>query len=319
MRRILVREHNKPPNQKKVEKKNMPSSSANSRRFTPWLKVSYATTQGDERKDMEDRVSVGSFIHQKTKFYVMAVMDGHGGSEYAEYVQKELNRELKAQLRQHGRRHMRVCLEQTFETLDRKGQALNLLSGTTASVLVVVASPTALGPEEVWIANVGDSSVYGSRQDSKGGPRRRAAELLSRNHTAKLALERKRLSDPNPSNVKYFVTKERYIGRVSKSCGMLLSVTRALGDHFLGPGVTASPTTKRLRKRHDAIVLASDGVWDVMSGEEVCQELAACQHSPAWRHAARDLLEYRNTHYEQHDNSSLIVAYFDESAMRAKK
>jgi hypothetical protein len=47
----------------------------------------------------------------------------------------------------------------------------------------------------------------------------------------------------------------------------LLAVSRAIGDHSLRPYVTACPEVTHVGRRHgdELLLLASDGLWDMMS------------------------------------------------------
>lgn len=52
-----------------------------------------------------------------------------------------------------------------------------------------------------------------------------------------------------------------------------LNLSRALGDFFYGEGVPATPDVvewKVDRARDEMVVLATDGLWDVLSNEEAC-------------------------------------------------
>ena len=50
-----------------------------------------------------------------------------------------------------------------------------------------------------------------------------------------------------------------------------LSLSRAIGDRFAKPAVTGEVEVKRfpLRAEDEFVLLASDGLWDVMSSQEV--------------------------------------------------
>jgi len=52
-----------------------------------------------------------------------------------------------------------------------------------------------------------------------------------------------------------------------------LAISRAIGDHKLRPYVIAKPEVTRMERHVDdrLLILASDGVWDVLSNEEVCR------------------------------------------------
>jgi serine/threonine protein phosphatase PrpC len=50
-----------------------------------------------------------------------------------------------------------------------------------------------------------------------------------------------------------------------------LALSRSFGDHYLGPAITWKPDIYHLPRTDDmrALILASDGLWDVMSNQDV--------------------------------------------------
>ena len=52
-----------------------------------------------------------------------------------------------------------------------------------------------------------------------------------------------------------------------------LAISRAIGDHKLRPYVIAEPEVMRMERHVDdrLLILASDGMWDVLSNDEVCK------------------------------------------------
>ena len=58
----------------------------------------------------------------------------------------------------------------------------------------------------------------------------------------------------------------------------ILAMTRAFGNFSLKPFVTARPeiTTRKLRKDDMYLVLASDGLWETISNEDVGAYLVSC-------------------------------------------
>ena len=121
------------------------------------------------------------------------------------------------------------------------------VTGSTACVALVRQE---FGHKIVYVANVGDTRAV----LSKSG----AAERMSMDHKA---------------------TDQSEIDRIRKGGGIVmddrvggtLAVTRAFGDHALKrDGVTAKPTINKhvLRPFDKFLVIASDGVWDVLSDQE---------------------------------------------------
>lgn len=124
--------------------------------------------------------------------------------------------------------------------------------GTTATVALMYRLQDSL---TIHVANVGDSRAVVCNRD--GGVRR-----VSKEHKA-----------TDPDEVNRIVAEGGSVrrGRV----GGQLSVSRALGDHHLkSSGVSCIPdvfTFDGARER--ALIVASDGLWDVINDEEAVKFL----------------------------------------------
>jgi serine/threonine protein phosphatase PrpC len=159
--------------------------------------------------------------------------------------------------------------------------------GTTV-VLAVIEGAT------LTVANVGDSRAVLFRDGR--------AVRLSVDHKPDL-----------PEEAQYIQSKGGFVkdGRVS---GML-AVSRALGDGFLHEVAHPVPHIVRveLTEKDTRLILACDGVWDVMSDQEAC-ELIAAEIDPL--EAAKKL---RDKAYELQslDNISVIVVFLSEEVTDA--
>jgi protein phosphatase 2C len=61
----------------------------------------------------------------------------------------------------------------------------------------------------------------------------------------------------------------------------VLAMSRAIGDGYLKPFVTAEPEVTATERADDdeCLILASDGLWDVITNETACQVVRACFRS----------------------------------------
>jgi len=103
---------------------------------------------------------------------------------------------------------------------------------------------------KLYTANCGDARVV----INVGG----TAQRLTYDHKASDQAEAKRITDKGG-----FVTYNRVNG--------ILSVTRAFGDHAMKEWVISTPyqTEVSLTEEHTHLILACDGVWDVLSDQDV--------------------------------------------------
>ncbi|KAI8462570.1 MAG: phosphatase 2C-like domain-containing protein [Monoraphidium minutum] len=142
------------------------------------------------------------------------------------------------------------------------------------------------------VGNVGDSSAVLGSLDDEGGV---TARLLTFQHCGLQPTEAARISEGYGGSVQ-IMPQDGYMA-VSGGmwAGYQLSVTRALGHkHMESFGVLHQPSVMcvDLRPEDCCVVLASDGVWDVMDPREVVNRaMDALSGGAGARAAARQLVE----------------------------
>jgi serine/threonine protein phosphatase PrpC len=208
------------------------------------------TDQGS-REYMEDRHVV--LHHAGTS--IAAVFDGHGGSELSEYCVKAFPYHLNKAVLEHHH-DPAVAMQRAVQGVDdsARDNLGHVSAGSTLCAVLVL-------PRAIITANVGDSRAILSRVDE--------IVDLSRDHKPSDKLEQDRILAGGG-----FVTLPQQTDGVHRVMGRM-SVSRALGDWELKPWVSsASDVTVHERTSQDRfIVVATDGVWDVMSSHEVCSLL----------------------------------------------
>ncbi|KAG4965998.1 hypothetical protein JHK84_040593 [Glycine max] len=210
------------------------------------------------RKEMEDAVSEEIGFAAKCDFF--AVYDGHGGAQVAEACRERLYR-LVAEEMERSASHVewdwRGVMEGCFRKMDCEvaGNAAVRTVGSTAVVAVVAAA-------EVVVANCGDCRAVLGR----GGE---AVDLSS---------------DHKPDRPDELIRIEEAGGRVINWNGQrvlgVLATSRSIGDQYLRPYVISKPevTVTKRSSKDEFLILASDGLWDVMSSEVACQVVRKCFH-----------------------------------------
>ena len=129
----------------------------------------------------------------------------------------------------------------------------NDATGSTACVAVV-------GDDVLVVGNVGDSRAVLSRRSGAGAP---GALPLSHDHKCRRPDELARIQ--RAGGVVFDWNGSRVMG--------ILAMSRAIGDRFLRPFVVPEPelvVLERERGRDEFIVVASDGLWDVMGNAAAC-------------------------------------------------
>lgn len=141
-----------------------------------------------------------------------------------------------------------MLLRESFIEVNDSMRIKGVPHGTTASVVYIRPQT-----KKCYIANVGDSRIVVFR---KGQPVR-----LTVDHRPNDPDEETRIKETGG-----MVVNQRVNG--------MLAVTRAIGDSFLEPFVTADPYTTCLdlnEKTDEFIVVACDGVWDFVSDMDACK------------------------------------------------
>ncbi|CAL5190021.1 unnamed protein product [Lathyrus oleraceus] len=231
------------------------------------------------RRDMEDAVSVHpSFCKEKNEqnkkpFHFFGVYDGHGCSHVAtmckqrlhEIVDDEVNKEKEKE-----KFDWKSTMEKSFIRMDEEVLKSSKTTqsftckcelqtphcdavGSTAVVAVVT-------PEKIIVSNCGDSRAVLCRNG--------VAIPLSSDHKPDRPDELDRINSAG-GRVIYW-DGARVLG--------VLAMSRAIGDNYLKPYVISEPevTVTERSDEDECLILASDGLWDVVQNETACRVVQMC-------------------------------------------
>ncbi|XP_020205369.1 protein phosphatase 2C 51 [Cajanus cajan] len=212
------------------------------------------------RKEMEDAVSVeiGFVAKERGKCDFFAVYDGHGGAQVAEACRERLHRLVAEEVERSGS-HMELdwdgVMQGCFRKMDTEvaGNAAVRTVGSTALVAVVAEA-------QIVVANCGDCRAVMGR----GGE----AVDLSTDHKPDRPDELMRIEEAGGRVINW--NGQRVLG--------VLATSRSIGDQYLRPYVISKPevTMTKRSSKDEFLILASDGLWDVMSSEVACQVVRKC-------------------------------------------
>ncbi len=245
------------------------------------------------RPTMEDEHLV---VRLSAGIGLFGVFDGHGGRQVATFCKSQLHNMLRNQiptkLKRDGvmadsDREMEAALKRAFAECDEHvGRAVegSLGCGATAGVVLVRKEG---GRRLVHVANCGDVRATLCR-----GP---TAVRLSVDHKADTVEERARVE----------AAGGQVIGRRVQG---VLAVARALGDHALKRFVTGEPyvATVELQAEDTHLVLACDGLWDVMSDQDVCDIIRDMPEETSCLNVAKHLISKAIT-LRTSDNITVVV------------
>lgn len=270
----------------------------------PGLQLRFgAFSDKGQRKQNEDRhVCVSERIHDDVVAF-FGVYDGHGGSRVAEFLSQELHGAIFERMR-NSPRDMKSCLVEAFVEADDVIFQTQMESGSTA-VAVLLRGSTAI------VASVGDSQAVLSTR----GKALNYCPL----HTPNSPAERERILAANGK-----ISEGRIFG--------FLGVSRAFGDNdfktgkgefkdrFNGDLVIATPeiVEHEISKHDEFIVLACDGLFDVMSPQQVVDYVRKklAQHGHV-QHACEELVSHAIS-IGSLDNVSAVIVCFNREDHQAR-
>ncbi|RWR78610.1 putative protein phosphatase 2C 11 [Cinnamomum micranthum f. kanehirae] len=251
-------------------------------------KISYGySSYKGKRASMEDfyETRISEVDGQLVAFF--GVYDGHGGSRAAEYVKNNLFKNLSSH--PDFIKNTKSAIVEAFKQTDtdylneEKGKQRD--AGSTASTAVLLG-------DRLLVANVGDSRVVACRAGS--------AIPLSIDHKPDRSDERQRI--------------ERAGGFIiwagTWRVGGVLAVSRAFGDKLLKRFVVAEPEIQEEEiSGVDFLIIASDGLWNVVSNKEAVDIVHAISDAET---SAKKLTEEAYARGSS-DNITCVVVQFENS------
>lgn len=217
----------------------------------PTLHFSIKTFQNPKhRETMEDMCLTRiNFLGERSK-NLFCLFDGHGGDNCVNLSVDRFPDIFGRALKEFST-NVECCIKKGFIRLDKEAKEQKCLFDGTTLTLVYISS------KMLYCANVGDSTCIIVTNDS--------ARKISYDHKC---------------------TDESEIKRVTASGGKfidnriegIIAITRTIGDHELkGKGLSCDPYIYKqtIGDNDKYIILASDGVWDVVMPEDIfdiCKE-----------------------------------------------
>jgi protein phosphatase 1L len=251
----------------------------------PLTSISYgvAKSRGD-RPYMEDAHVVRN--HQALGLFCAEVYDGHGGTDAANLCAERLSSLFIAQCHERGgNKALEQCfsaeeVRRAYLTTDREIIEEGFEGGTAAATLY-------LWKDRFIAANVGDVRiVFGDWLWTT---------QVSLDHKPDLKEEKARIEGLGGHVLNY--DQPRVEGT--------LAMSRALGDAYLKPFVTAEPRIVEglLGRKTDVAILASDGIWDVITPKEA----VSIARGAANPQVAAESVQTKAAQRKSRDNMTVVV------------
>jgi serine/threonine protein phosphatase PrpC len=238
-----------------------------------------------------------------------AVFDGHGGKDVSKYLKENLpnyftNKYIKYHITNSIKfkkyiekvfDHIQIKLEKRFKNL-----AYNI--GSTALIIIFYKKQ---GKINYYVANTGDCRAVVCNNSNMSIP-------LTKDHKPHLFEEKARIEKLGGE-----IYNDGYDWRIGD-----LSVSRAFGDMDASPYVTHKPQLFKynLRKNDKFLVLACDGLWDVITNQDATNFVLnklnntnklVTMSGYSKQNIAQSLGEYAIANGST-DNVSIIIIFFDD-------
>lgn len=196
----------------------------------------YSIQDQGGREYQEDR-----FLNlSNSKYSIISIFDGHGGDTVSEMCVNTLHLLFEQALSDNDYLLDKSVFSKCFQAMDNIVEKMNVIHVGSTCVFAVILK------DRIWVANVGDSECYV----------RTFNNIVNMTKEHKVENEIQRLIDLDALIT--FHSGFRIQG--------VLNLSRSFGDFALKKWVISDPFVKCIaRKNVKHIVLASDGIWDVMS------------------------------------------------------
>lgn len=249
------------------------------------VKYGFSLIKGKASHPMED-YHVAKFVQlQGRELGLFAIYDGHLGDSVPAYLQKHLlpNILKEEEFWTDPARSLSKAYERTDQAILSHNPDLGRGGSTAVTAILINAN-------ELWVANVGDSRAI----------------LSKRGHAIQMTIDH----EPNTERGSIedrggFVSNMP--GDVARVNGQL-AVSRAFGDKNLKSHLRSDPdvTSANIDNSTDLLILASDGLWKVMTNQEAV-DIAQKIRDP--QKAAKQLAT-EAVNRESKDDISCIVVRF---------
>lgn len=241
---------------------------------------------------MEDRMAFDTQLPYGFSYY--GVFDGHGGSEVSTY--------LKTHFRDIIKQHILLAFSDGITTKVDVSQMLydaikTLVNDIPYQIAINTGSTAVImlkNNKTIWVANIGDSRA-----------------IMNDAHKA-VALTK----DHKPDDDDEYQRISRYGGKVTKAfhgdvyrVNGVLAVSRAIGDVGLSPHVTWKPdiTVHHIHSLNHYVFIATDGIWDVLSNNEVVDIINTKAMDNSWQDIGNTLIEIARIRRSADNISCMLI------------
>jgi len=211
-----------------------------------------------ETNEDEHVVILNSDTNKKNynKVNIFGVFDGHGGGDVSKFLKANLSKYFlkknKDYIFENTKKTLRY-IENVFDHIQDKLKNTDFANYSGSTALLAIQSEYK-NKKHVWVSNVGDSrGVICNKYN--------IAVQLTKDHKPNIFEERNRIEKLDGK-----ITFDGNDWRIKE-----YSLSRAFGDLDATPYITHKPQIFKynLSSKDKFMILACDGLWDVLSNQEV--------------------------------------------------
>ncbi|CAH8391502.1 unnamed protein product [Eruca vesicaria subsp. sativa] len=245
----------------------------------------YHLVKGQMGHGMEDYIVADTKTVKGHKLGLYAIFDGHSGHDVADYLQSHLFNNILSQ--PDFWKHPKKAIKRAYKLTDDYvlHNVVGSRGGSTAVTAIVVDG------KKLVVANVGDSRAILCRKND-------VVKQLTVDH------EPEKERDLVESKGGFISKKPGNVPRVDGQ----LAMTRAFGDGRLKEHISVRPDIEIVEIHGDTkfLILASDGLWKVMSNEEAWDEIKEIRDAEK---AAKALIDEALARGSKDDISCIAVSF----------
>jgi len=219
---------------------------------------------GDCTYDEDRTLMLDANLQDGTPIQLYGVLDGHGGDEAVKYAYTHLPKILLADLntKSLGETEIYQVITEAFKKVDDGFYAENKQSGATAAIALRING-------NLYVANIGDSRIVILEKDGSFKQCTEDAKLNTNNRFVQEVQERAKANEITRTPIK--MDKTGSLRLTNKSGEATLNMTSSFGDFECHPLNTAVPKISGPYEINpgDCLLLASDGLFDVVTSKQV--------------------------------------------------
>ena len=210
--------------------------------------------------NMEDKGKSIINFNNDSKKLLFCLFDGHGGDEVSTYLQNNFGKIMKKYINNSGDDE-EINFDKLFKEIDEEFKNHKYYQIGSTATIIYIKKDEIKNRKILYCVNIGDTKCILTQQN---GSRKLSYDDL--------------LTDENEYN--RIINEGGFIknGRV---CGQLM-ISRAFGDwESKSYGVTCSPhiTKIEINNKCKYVILASDGIWDVLDDLDVYKFSLSAENS----------------------------------------